>query len=115
MEEVVTPSALPSNRSSDMRAILDSQRAAFLRQGAPTLDERSADLMKLRDAVKRGAGKLADAISADFGNRSRHETELAVVPGSGGNSPYLAASRRMRPSASAWVGHFVARVSYPTT
>jgi coniferyl-aldehyde dehydrogenase len=97
MEEVVTPSALPSNRSSEMRAILDSQRAAFMRQGAPTLDERSADLMKLRDAVKRRAGKLADAISADFGNRSRHETELAEV------FPVLAAIRHTLRHLAGWM------------
>jgi coniferyl-aldehyde dehydrogenase len=63
----------------DMRAIFDAQRAAFLRAGAPTLQERRADLKKLGDAIGRNTDRLAAAISADFGNRSRHETELGEV------------------------------------
>ena len=63
----------------DMRAIFDAQRAAFLRAGAPTLQERRADLKKLSDAIGRNTDRLAAAISADFGNRSRHETELGEV------------------------------------
>ena len=62
-----------------MRAIFDAQRAAFLRAGAPTLQERRADLKKLADAVGRSGERLAAAISADFGQRSRHETELGEV------------------------------------
>src|SRR5262249_19429992 len=65
--------------SADMRAIFDAQRAAFLRAGAPTLQERRADLKKLADAIGRNGERLAAAISADFGNRSRHETELGEV------------------------------------
>ena len=65
----------------DMRAIFDAQRAAFLRAGPPSLQERRADLAKIGEALAQNAGRLADAISADFGNRSRHETALAeVVP-----------------------------------
>src|SRR5208282_3783898 len=64
---------------AQMRAILDAQRAAFLRAGAPSLAERRGDLAKLADAVGRNVDRLADAISADFGNRSRYETELAEV------------------------------------
>ena len=65
--------------SADMRATFDAQRAAFLRAGAPTLQERRADLKKLADAIGRSGERLAAAISADFGNRSRHETELGEV------------------------------------
>jgi coniferyl-aldehyde dehydrogenase len=62
-----------------MRAIFDAQRAAFLRTGAPSLQERRADLKKLGEAVGNSVDRLAAAISADFGNRSRHETELGEV------------------------------------
>ena len=65
--------------AADMRATFDAQRAAFLRAGAPTLQERRADLKKLADAIGRGGERLAAAISADFGNRSRHETEIAEI------------------------------------
>jgi coniferyl-aldehyde dehydrogenase len=64
-----------------MRDIFDAQRAAFLRAGAPSLQERRADLTILSRAIGRNVGRLAEAISADFGNRSRHETELGeIVP-----------------------------------
>ena len=69
------PSAAPPPNA--MRATLETQRAAFLRAGAPSLAERRADLAKLNDAVKRNVDRLAEAISADFGNRSHHETALA--------------------------------------
>jgi coniferyl-aldehyde dehydrogenase len=66
---------------ADMRATFDAQRAAFLRAGAPSLQERRADLKKLGEAIGRGTASLAAVISADFGNRSRHETELGeIVP-----------------------------------
>jgi coniferyl-aldehyde dehydrogenase len=67
--------------TADMRAILDAQRAAFLRAGPPSLEERRADLRSLGEAIGRSIDALAAAISADFGNRSRYETELGeVVP-----------------------------------
>jgi len=64
-----------------MRQIFAAQRSAFLRAGPPSLEERRADLGKLSEAVSASVDKLAEAISADFGHRSRHETELAeIVP-----------------------------------
>jgi coniferyl-aldehyde dehydrogenase len=74
---VTKPAAVPD----DMRATLEAQRTAFARAGAPSLQERRADLVKLGEAIGRNTERLAQAISADFGNRSRHETELGeVVP-----------------------------------
>ena len=65
--------------TADMRGIFDAQRAAFLLRGAPPLQERRADLKKLADAIGRIGDRLEAAISADFGNRSRHETKLGEV------------------------------------
>jgi coniferyl-aldehyde dehydrogenase len=65
--------------AADMRGVLDAQRQAFLRAGPPSLQERRADLKKLADAIGRGGERLAAAISADFGHRSRHETELGEL------------------------------------
>ena len=65
--------------AAEMRAVFDAQRTSFLRAGAPSLQERRADLTKLGAAIKQSAGRLAEAISADFGNRSRHETGLGEV------------------------------------
>jgi coniferyl-aldehyde dehydrogenase len=65
--------------AADMRGIFDAQRVAFLRSRAPSLQERRADLKKLADAIGRVDDRLAAAISADFGSRSRHETKLGEV------------------------------------
>jgi coniferyl-aldehyde dehydrogenase len=65
-----------SDPAAEMRAIFDAQRAAFLHAGAPSHEERRADLTKLSDAIGRSVGRLAAAISADFGNRSPYETEI---------------------------------------
>jgi coniferyl-aldehyde dehydrogenase len=60
-------------------AILERQRESFLRDGAPSLSRRRADLARLRQAIKDSSNRIADVISADFGHRSRHESLLAEV------------------------------------
>ena len=82
---------------TNMRAMFDAQRAAFLRAGAPSLQQRRADLKKLGDAIGRSSDRLAAAISADFGNRSRHETELGEV------FPAQAAIRNTLRHLSSWM------------
>jgi coniferyl-aldehyde dehydrogenase len=85
--------------TADMRAIFDAQRAAFLRAGPPSLKERRAALKSLGEAIGRSTDRLAAAISADFGNRSRYETELGeVVPAQSAIRHSLRQLRRwMRP------------------
>ena len=80
-----------------MRAAFDAQRAAFARENASSLQQRRSDLAKLRDAVEKNADRLAAAISADFGNRSRHETEIGEV------LPVLAAIRHARQHLRGWM------------
>jgi len=63
----------------EMRAVFDAQRAASLRAGTPSLPERREHLKALAAAIDRSAGRLEQVISADFGHRSRHETELAEI------------------------------------
>jgi coniferyl-aldehyde dehydrogenase len=72
----IVPRAQPVNALS---AILERQRESFLRDGPPSLKQRRADLTRLRQAIKDSADRIADVISADFGNRSRHESLLAEV------------------------------------
>ena len=65
-----------------MAALLDRQRSAFLRDGPPDLALRRQRLKRLRAAVLAHRHVLQQAVSADFGHRSRHETdilELTVV------------------------------------
>jgi len=68
-----------SSAAADMSATLERQRSAFLAAGPPTLEERRADLARLKTAVRERAEDIARAISEDFGNRSRHETLLAEI------------------------------------
>jgi coniferyl-aldehyde dehydrogenase len=77
--------------------ILALQRDAFLRAGAPSLHERKDDIRRLRDAVKAEADRVAGAISADFGNRSRHETLLADV------WPVVASARETLKHIARWM------------
>ena len=59
-----------------MRALLAQQRSAFLSHGAPPLATREANLDKLLAMVREYDSPMRDAVSRDFGNRSRHESAI---------------------------------------
>ena len=59
--------------------ILACQRAAFLRDGPPTLTERRANLKKLRAAILSHRADIERALDIDFGHRSRHETAMMEI------------------------------------
>jgi len=59
-----------------LAAVLDRQRKAFLDAGPPDLARRRGALARLRAAVLKYRIALGDAVSADFGHRSRHETDV---------------------------------------
>lgn len=61
------------------RQTLELQRAAFLRNGPPSLRQRRDDLKKLRSAVIGRRREIEEAIDADFGHRSRHETAIMEI------------------------------------
>lgn len=54
-----------------------AQREAFAREPWPTLEARLGRLQRLRAMLERHGDDFARAISADFGNRSLHETAIA--------------------------------------
>jgi coniferyl-aldehyde dehydrogenase len=62
-----------------LSSTLARQRAAYLAHPVPTLDERKADLRGLQRFVRDHKAAICDAISADYGHRSRHETLLAEI------------------------------------
>jgi coniferyl-aldehyde dehydrogenase len=62
--------------SKSLALILAKQRAAFLREGPPSLAERRANLKKLRAALLARKADVEKALDADFGHRSRHETGI---------------------------------------
>lgn len=60
-----------------LRLVLEQQRAAFDRDRMPSLALRCDRLHRLERMTHQHAEALADAMAADFGHRSRHESQLA--------------------------------------
>ena len=58
---------------------LKLQRDAFLAAPSPSFAERKDDLLTLQRFVRDNRDALVDAISQDYGNRSRHETLFAEI------------------------------------
>jgi coniferyl-aldehyde dehydrogenase len=69
---------IETDRSNE---ILTNQRNAFMREGAPTLVQRRADLRKFKSAMIARRKEIEDAVNADFGHRSRHETAIVEMVG----------------------------------
>lgn len=65
--------------ASVLESALTRQRQAYLADPVPTYAQRRADLLALRRFIREHQEALCDAISADYGHRSRHETLLAEV------------------------------------
>ncbi len=64
---------------SPLELALALQRHAYLAHPVPSLDERVADLRTLQRFIRENKDALCDAIDADYGHRSRHETLLSEV------------------------------------
>ncbi|CAB3694175.1 Coniferyl aldehyde dehydrogenase [Paraburkholderia phenoliruptrix] len=60
-----------------LAALLRDQRHAYLRAPYPSWDTRAAHLKALRTVLLDNRDALADALSADFGNRAKEEVLLA--------------------------------------
>jgi coniferyl-aldehyde dehydrogenase len=80
--------------------ILLNQRKAFMRDGAPSLIQRRADLKKFKLAMIGRRKEIEDAVNADFGHRSRHETAIVEMLGVIEGIKYLHRNLRkfMRPT-----------------
>ncbi len=61
---------------STLDEIVSRQRAAFLRDGPPTLSQRKADLLKLKTAILARQSQIEQAVREDFGHRSPNETAM---------------------------------------
>lgn len=85
--------------SANLSRLLAAQRAAYRREGAPSLADRRADLSKFRTALIANRSKIEAAIDNDFGHRSRHETSIMEIAGLVGGIDYLSKNlrRMMRP------------------
>ena len=62
-----------------MHDLLTAQKAAYRANSQPSAEERIERLARLRKALVKHQDAFAEAISADFGHRSSHETKIAEV------------------------------------
>jgi len=89
-QQVASPPTTPET-------LLARQRAAFMQAGFPTAAQRRQNLLKLQNAVRQHQDVIADAISADFGNRSRPETILSEI------LPVIAAAKHASRHLAGWM------------
>lgn len=66
-------------KTAGLAAALALQRAACRAHPLPTFAERKRDLQTLQRFIREHTDALCEAISADYGNRSHHETLLAEI------------------------------------
>ncbi|WP_213233867.1 coniferyl aldehyde dehydrogenase [Caballeronia sp. NK8] len=78
----------------DAADLLGVQRSAFLKEGPPDLAQRKARLARLRAVVLRYRSEVKEAISADFGHRSYHETDIMELVGVVQSIDYLTQNLR---------------------
>lgn len=71
----MTDTAIPTQ----LQAALHVQREAYLADPVPDPARRLADLKQLERFVREQQEAICEAISADYGHRSRHETLLTEV------------------------------------
>ena len=77
--EPLEQSAATGNIRSELERVLKLQREGYLGQPVPSLAQRRADLLALQRFVRENKEAIIAAISADYGNRSRHETLFAEI------------------------------------
>lgn len=93
--------------SAGLSAILERQRAAFLRHPYPSAAERRAHLQRALEVLRRYQSKLGSALDADFGGRARQETALAEVFTS------AAALKHARRHLASWMRREYRPVAWP--
>jgi len=65
-----------------MQDILNKQKAAHLRDGAPTAEQRIDRINRCIGLLVDHGKEIEDALNADFGNRSREASQLTDIAGS---------------------------------
>jgi coniferyl-aldehyde dehydrogenase len=89
--------ATPPAATAELDALFAAQKAAYAQAGGLDLPRRAKALDDLARVVAARADHVADAISDDFGHRSRDETRLAEI------FPVVAAARHARKHLKQWV------------
>ena len=84
---------------SDVARLFALQKKAYAENPFPSYDRRIANLDKIIRLIEVNEEKFVEAVSADFGNRSPHETKLAeiMIASSGAKLAKKNLQRWMRP------------------
>lgn len=77
-DSVLTPPT-PHPVMNPMLADFEEQRAAYLAAPTPDIRQRRKDLKALKSMLSDHREEIIEAISLDYGNRSRHETLFAEI------------------------------------
>jgi coniferyl-aldehyde dehydrogenase len=70
---------MAASHALDLQTLFSAQQQAFAAQSFPDAAVRLERLQRMKRLVEDNEAPMADAISADFGNRSRQETAVAEV------------------------------------
>lgn len=71
-------SALDEGTTS-LQASFEAQRAAYLADTVPSLEQRRHDLTQLKKLISENRDAIVDAINQDYGNRSAFESKFAEI------------------------------------
>jgi coniferyl-aldehyde dehydrogenase len=70
---------LQNETATLLRAQFDRQRACYFADPVPDFKQRKEDLLNLKRMINENLEEIIAAISEDYGNRSRHETQFAEI------------------------------------
>lgn len=105
--------AAKTGTTHGLQALLDKQRAAYLRDGPPSADVRIDRIDRAIALLVDHQEEIADALNKDFGNRSPHLSKFTDVAGSIGPLKHAKAhlkswmrmeKRRPTPAILGWFG-----------
>jgi coniferyl-aldehyde dehydrogenase len=91
------PQADAHPMAAPLREALELQRRAYFAHPVPSLAERKADLRQLARFVRENKQALLEAVAADYGHRSHHETLLTEI------GPVLAGVRHALSQLRGWM------------
>ena len=72
---------MSSEHDIDLQALLDAQKAAQLRDGVPSAEQRIDRLDRVLDLLVTHNDALCEAMSDDFGHRSLDQSRMTDISG----------------------------------
>ncbi|MBE9548819.1 MAG: coniferyl aldehyde dehydrogenase [Proteobacteria bacterium] len=78
--EIQTPeNSYTDSIKTELTACLQRQRSAYLQDPVPDFNQRKKDLLTIKKMLSENKEAMLDAVSKDYGNRSRHESMFAEM------------------------------------